>query len=74
MTIALSNIVEMSMNKIIILLIICVGVDDWTAEKVIIASNVTFERRVHFWWDGEVATGHNSTGPNGHIIFARIGS
>ena len=31
------------MNKIIILLIICVGIDDWTAEKVIIASNVTFK-------------------------------
>ena len=38
MIIAVSSIVGMSMNKIA--LWISVGVDDWTVEKAIIASNV----------------------------------
>ena len=50
MSIVLSNMFEMSMNKIA--LWICARVDDWTAKRVIIASNVknsSFVVNWHIW-------------------------
>ena len=59
MSIVVSKIVEVSMIKIA--LWICVGVDDWTVEIAIIASNETLFEDISVQWQDGIHEKSNSS-------------